>query len=111
MEGLTRTELDKAESRDSALGSGPLRPRDAATLILLDKSGGETKVLMGRRHARHAFMPGKFVFPGGRTDPADSRIPVAEGLHPAEQAKIANRHADQHGAGPRDRAFGGARDL
>jgi 8-oxo-dGTP pyrophosphatase MutT (NUDIX family) len=89
MEGLTRTELDKAESRDAALGKGPLRPRDAATLVLLDRSGGQTMVLMGRRHARHVFMPGKFVFPGGRTDPADSRVPVAEGLHPAEQEKIA----------------------
>lgn len=89
MDGMTRSELDKAESRDAALGKGPLRPRDAATLILLDRSGGETFVLMGRRHARHAFMPGKFVFPGGRTDPADSRVPVADGLHPAEQEKIA----------------------
>ncbi len=43
---------------------------------------------MGRRHARHAFMPGKFVFPGGRTDPADSRIAVAEDLHPHEHAKL-----------------------
>jgi len=90
MDGLTRSELDKAEARDAALGKGPLRPRDAATLILLDRRGGEPFVLMGRRHARHAFMPGKFVFPGGRTDPADSRVPVADGLHPAEQEKIAS---------------------
>lgn len=88
MEGLTRAEVDKAESKDFALGGKPMRPRDAATLILLDRRGDETFVLMGRRHARHAFMPGKFVFPGGRTDPHDSRIPVAEQLHPAEEAKL-----------------------
>ncbi len=88
MNGMTRTQLDNAELRDAALGKGPKRPRDAATLILLDRQDGETLVLMGRRHARHAFMPGKFVFPGGRTDPADSRVPVADGLHPAEQEKI-----------------------
>ena len=29
-------------------------------------------------------MPGKFVFPGGRTDPADGRIAAAGDLHPAE---------------------------
>ena len=50
-----------------------LRPRDAATLIIVDASGKKPKVLMGRRHERHSFMPGKFVFPGGRVDPADVR--------------------------------------
>jgi 8-oxo-dGTP pyrophosphatase MutT (NUDIX family) len=86
---MTRNEVDRAESRDFALGKGPLRPRDAATLILLDRQAGDIRVLMGRRHARHAFMPGKFVFPGGRTDPEDSRIPVVEDLHPDEKAKLA----------------------
>lgn len=86
--GMSRAELDHTERRDSALGAGPLRPRDAATLILLDTSAGEPRVLMGRRHMNHAFMPGKFVFPGGRTDPADSRIPIAAGLHPAEESKL-----------------------
>ncbi|MCB1467416.1 MAG: NUDIX domain-containing protein [Rhizobiaceae bacterium] len=90
LEGLTRVELDHAESRDFALGKGPLRPRDAATLVLLDRKDGELFVLMGRRHSRHAFMPGKFVFPGGRTDPGDGRVPVAAGLHKAEEAKIAS---------------------
>ena len=53
-----------------------LRPRDAATLLVLDGSGGDIKVLMGRRHERHKFMPGMFVFPGGRVDPQDSRVKV-----------------------------------
>ena len=88
MEGMTRAEIDRAESRDFALGTGPLRPRDAATLILLERAGPTHKVLIGRRHRSHAFMPGKFVFPGGRTDPADSRIPVATGLHPTIEAKL-----------------------
>ena len=89
MEGMTRAQIDRAESKDFALGSGPKRPRDAATLILLDRSADEFRVLMGRRHMRHAFMPGKFVFPGGRTDPADSRVPVAAGLHPLVEEKLA----------------------
>lgn len=93
LEGMTRAALDIAESRDSALGKGPLRPRDAATLILLDRRGDDVLVLMGRRHARHAFMPGKFVFPGGRTDPSDSRVPVTSGLHPAEESRIAGHGA------------------
>jgi 8-oxo-dGTP pyrophosphatase MutT (NUDIX family) len=88
MEGMTRAQVDRAESKDFALGGRSMRPRDAATLILLDRQGSDFLVLMGRRHARHAFMPGKFVFPGGRTDPADSRIPVVENLHPEEEAKL-----------------------
>ena len=87
--GMTRSEVDRIENKDFALGDGPKRPRDAATLILLDRKGGDVNVLMGRRHMRHAFMPGKFVFPGGRTDPADSCIPVASSLHPDVEAKLA----------------------
>jgi 8-oxo-dGTP pyrophosphatase MutT (NUDIX family) len=86
MDGMSKAQVDRLEA--AALGPGPRRPRDAATLILLDRKGGEFRVLMGRRHERHAFMPGKFVFPGGRTDPSDSRIVVASGLHPHEQAKL-----------------------
>ena len=86
---MTRATLDEAVSQDRALGKGPLRPRDAATLILLDRQGGKVCVLMGRRHARHVFMPGKFVFPRGRTDPADSRVTVAAELHTDEEGRIA----------------------
>ncbi|TWI42604.1 NUDIX hydrolase [Mesorhizobium tianshanense] len=88
MDGMTKADVDRVERSAIALHSQPIRPRDAATLILLDREGHEFRVLMGRRHARHAFMPGKFVFPGGRTDPADSRIPIATALHPEEEAKL-----------------------
>ncbi|MBV8428774.1 MAG: NUDIX hydrolase, partial [Hyphomicrobiales bacterium] len=56
------------------------RPKHAATLILLDHSGKEPTVLMGRRNPAHKFMPGKFVFPGGRLDPVDRRMSVASPL-------------------------------
>ncbi|PZN00826.1 MAG: NUDIX hydrolase [Bacillota bacterium] len=63
-----------------------VRPKDAATLILVDRSGPTPKVLLGKRHHNHSFMPGKFVFPGGRVDPADRFMPVAKPLNPhAEQ--------------------------
>ena len=48
-----------------------LRPRDAATLIIVRR--GE-QVLMGIRNAKHAFMPNKYVFPGGRVDRADGQV-------------------------------------
>ncbi len=47
------------------------RPRDAATLLILDRSAAEPKLLMGQRHRNLKFMPGKFVFPGGRVEPQD----------------------------------------
>src|ERR1700747_3597643 len=53
------------------------RPLDAATLILVDRAGPIPKVLVGKRHDKVVFMPGKFVFPGGRVDKADNRVPVA----------------------------------
>ncbi|MGB3389946.1 MAG: NUDIX hydrolase [Pseudaminobacter sp.] len=88
MEGMTRSQVDRAESRDFALGQGPKRPRDAATLMLLDRKGNDVLVLMGRRHSSHAFMPGKLVFPGGRTDPADSRIGVVDSLPAKDEVRL-----------------------
>jgi len=70
---------------DARTGAGPpkvLRPRDAATLIIVDRSGGEPRVLLGRRREDLAFMPGRYVFPGGRVDPADRQIPVEQDLDP-----------------------------
>ena len=43
-------------------------PKDAATLILIDRTRKTPKLLMGRRHDGHKFMPGKYVFPGGRIE-------------------------------------------
>jgi 8-oxo-dGTP pyrophosphatase MutT (NUDIX family) len=74
---------------NAAIGSGrAMRPRDAATLIVVDREGREPRVLMGRRHARHAFMPGKFVFPGGRVEPEDRRMAAAGALDPAVEEKL-----------------------
>lgn len=54
-----------------------VRPRDAATLILhRDGPGGRPEVLMGRRHEGHRFMPGQWVFPGGRLDRGDLMAPA-----------------------------------
>lgn len=56
------------------------RPKDAATLILIDRTGEKPKVLVGKRHDNVVFMPGKFVFPGGRVDKSDNRVPVAASI-------------------------------
>lgn len=64
------------------------RPVDAATLILIDRSGARPKVLVGKRHDKVVFQPGKIVFPGGRVDKADSRIPVAAPISPALETNL-----------------------
>ncbi|HUZ34226.1 MAG TPA: NUDIX hydrolase [Xanthobacteraceae bacterium] len=65
-----------------------LRPKDSATLILIDRSEKVPKVLLGRRHSRHKFVPGKFVFPGGRVESGDRWMPVAEPLHPRDTDRL-----------------------
>jgi 8-oxo-dGTP pyrophosphatase MutT (NUDIX family) len=62
-----------------------LKPKDAATLLIV--RGGE-EVLMGVRSARHAFMPNKYVFPGGRVDRADGRVPRPVDLRPEVAEKL-----------------------
>ncbi len=64
------------------------RPKDAATLILVDRSAAMPKVLVGKRHDNVVFMPGKFVFPGGRVDKADNRIPVAAAIPQELEANL-----------------------
>lgn len=50
--------------------------RDAATIIVLRDRATAPAVLMGQRGASAAFMPMKFVFPGGAVDAADEEIPL-----------------------------------
>ena len=65
-----------------------LIPVDAATLVLVDRTRAEPRILMGRRSPNLAFMPNKFVFPGGRVDVADLAAPSASELKAAVFAKL-----------------------
>ena len=85
------------------LTSPYVRPKDAATLILVDRSGSVPKVLLGKRHQRHKFMPGRYVFPGGRVDPVDRSMPVARPLDPRAEAKLMKRL--QRASAAKARAF------
>jgi 8-oxo-dGTP pyrophosphatase MutT (NUDIX family) len=82
--------VTQAQMPEGTAKAPALRPVDAATLIIIDRKGRKPKVLMGKRHAGHKFMPGKYVFPGGRIEAEDRAMPVAGALHPrAEQALMA----------------------
>ena len=65
-----------------------LRPRDAATLILVDSTGGLPRVLLGKRRLDMKFMPGKYVFPGGRVDRPDRTVESSDDLAPGEVTKL-----------------------
>ncbi len=65
-----------------------LRPKDAATLIVLRRDPDAIRLLMGRRSLRHVFHPDKVVFPGGRVDVSDRLVPAIDELHPAVEARL-----------------------
>jgi len=62
-----------------------IKPRDAATLILVR---GGREVMMGQRAKGHVFMPDKWVFPGGRVDPGDARARAATELTSETEALL-----------------------
>ena len=66
-----------------------VRPKDAASLVLVRRDGDAVRVLMGERAKAHVFLPGRFVFPGGRMDVSDVRLALATDLRPEVRAKVA----------------------
>src|ERR1043166_4780604 len=81
-------DLAREMTRPAPAAARGRRPKDAATLILIDRSGAVPKVLLGKRHGGHAFMPDKFVFPGGRVEPHDRHVPVVGRLDPHIEDKL-----------------------
>lgn len=79
-----------ASPRAESSGPPVIRPRDAATLVIIDQSTGEPRILMGRRRPDQVFLPNKYVFPGGAVERADRFAPCADGLRPSEAAKLLN---------------------
>ena len=71
-----------------ALKRAALRPRDAATLIIVDSTTGVPRILFGKRRMDMKFMPGKYVFPGGRVDPADRTLACHEDLAERELGRL-----------------------
>ncbi|WP_022702675.1 NUDIX hydrolase [Pseudorhodobacter ferrugineus] len=64
--------------------------RHAATVVLWrNGSDGAPQVLMGQRGDKAAFMPSKYVFPGGAVDPADADVALGVGLPAGCAARLA----------------------
>ncbi|MFV0279487.1 MAG: NUDIX hydrolase [Rhodoblastus sp.] len=88
-----------------------VRPKLAATLILLDRAGPVPKVLMGKRHAGHKFMAGKFVFPGGRIETADRKMQTLAPLPAIVEEKLAKRRVKPTKSGARALALAAVRET
>ena len=75
----------------------PVKPRNAASLVLVRHGTTSARVLMGVRGSGARFMPERRVFPGGVVDPADlavSRLAgrVRENCH----RRLRHRTQDSH---------------
>ena len=80
----------------------PVEPRPAATIVLMREGpeGGEEEgleILLLRRVRSAGFVPGAWVFPGGRVDGDDATPPLLErleGLAPPDAARRLGLHED-----------------
>lgn len=77
--------LAVGESRPNIPG---VKVRDAATMMVIDRSGKIPKVLLGRRHHGHKFMPGKYVFPGGSVERVDRAVAAATTLNGRVETRL-----------------------
>jgi 8-oxo-dGTP pyrophosphatase MutT (NUDIX family) len=82
--------------------------RDAATLILVRNADSNPSVLVGQRGKTAAFMPDKYVFPGGAVDKADASVPLPAPLGEPCRARLST---ENRGASPDALAAAAIREL
>jgi 8-oxo-dGTP pyrophosphatase MutT (NUDIX family) len=104
--------LTEDVARRNEMRHPPRRPRDAASLLLIDRQEKTPRVLVGKRGKAHAFMPAMYVFPGGRRDPADNKTALARPLHDEVTDQLLRRTGVQFGeSAARGLAVAAAREM
>jgi 8-oxo-dGTP pyrophosphatase MutT (NUDIX family) len=88
-----------------------MKIHDAATMLVIERSSPSPKVLMGRRHNSHKFMPGKFVFPGGRVEEIDQRVTAATPLDGRIEARLMQNVQDPSAERARGYALAAIREV
>lgn len=89
-----------------------MKPKDASTLMLIDRDRERPTVLMGKRSSKHVFMPNVFVFPGGRKDSDDWRVKSNSPLKNEVVSKLMERtHSRFSRATAHSLAIAAAREL
>ena len=81
--------------------------RDAATVILVRDPQSLPSILMGQRGKSAAFMPEKYVFPGGAVDVADASVTI-DGLDTLTETRL---KAHSQGRTPATFAAAAIREL
>ena len=62
---------------------------DAAVVVIADTAPGpEPRIFLGRRQLNNVFLPGKWVFPGGRAEPDDEIAAPPEALDGGDAAAL-----------------------
>jgi 8-oxo-dGTP pyrophosphatase MutT (NUDIX family) len=82
MSDAADTMTRKPEGPARIPGARAVRPKNAATVMIIRRDAKKPRVLMGKRHGGHSFMPDRWVFPGGRIDRTDYRAPAATEMRP-----------------------------
>ena len=86
--------------------------RDAATIVLVRGVGtGHPQVLMGQRGAGAAFMPSKYVFPGGAVDPDDRLVVLPAPMAPQQRALLGQFPVTADVPSPEAMAVAAVREL
>lgn len=86
--------------------------RDAATVLVVDRSGPDgPSVLMGQRGKGAAFMPSKYVFPGGAVDLADGAALLSGALGAQSRSRLAFEPLAESQATPDALAAAALREL
>ncbi|MEQ1718587.1 MAG: NUDIX hydrolase [Hyphomicrobium sp.] len=82
--------------------AGAETPRilDAASILLLDQTGSQPRLLMGLRRADNVFLPNKWVFPGGRLEHDDSAMRPSSPIDAADEAALLHGLAHDPVSGP-----------
>ena len=97
--------MTDSDSSGKTPGAKPaaIKPRDAASLLIVDASDGPLRVLFGKRHSKQVFAPGKYVYPGGGFEPEDAGTGFGDDLNASEIAPLL---ADMKGRPSEARARG-----
>jgi len=88
IEGMINSDQAREFRNKTRSEYGYIRPKNASTMILVDGTKNDPRILMGKRNKKLKFMPGALVFPGGSVDKFDGSVPVCEELSNNTQLRL-----------------------